>query len=92
MVARQTRRLPSQFRYISRDQPNAHELTNHILHPSPEPGLQSPGALGKVVQVVWDCPCVTNWYNWQFPQDTLNRYYVQNRIFVVELVYNPRTN
>ncbi len=50
-VARQTRtrRQPSQFHYISRDHPNAHELTNHILvrHPSPEPGLLSPGAPGK---------------------------------------------
>ncbi len=45
-----------------------------------------------VAQVVWDCPSVTNWYNRQFSQDTLNRYYVQNRIFVVELVYNSRTN
>ncbi len=42
-VTRQTRRQPSQLHYISRDQPNAHELTNHIRHPSPEPGLQSPG-------------------------------------------------
>ncbi len=46
-VARQTRRQPSQFHYISRDQPKAHELTNHIRHPSPEPGLLSPGAPGK---------------------------------------------
>ncbi len=46
-VAQQTRRRPSQFHYISLDHPNAHELTNHILHPSPEPGLLSPGATGK---------------------------------------------
>ncbi len=46
-VARQTRRQPSQFHYISRNQPNAHELTYHIRHPSPEPGLPSPGAPGK---------------------------------------------
>ena len=46
-VARHTRRRPSQFHYISRDHPNAHELTNHIRHPSPEPGLRSPGAPGK---------------------------------------------
>ncbi len=46
-VARQTRRRPSQFHYISRDHPNSHELTNHILHPSPEPGLWSPGSPGK---------------------------------------------
>ena len=29
--------------YISLDHPKAHELTNHILQPSPEPGLRSPG-------------------------------------------------
>ena len=34
--------------YISRDQPNAHELTNHIPHPSPAPGLRSPGAPGNL--------------------------------------------
>ncbi len=33
-VARQTSRHPSQFHYISLDQPNAHELTN-IRHPVP---------------------------------------------------------
>ena len=80
-VARQTRRQPSQLHYISRDHPNAHELTNHIRHG---------GAV--VAQVVWDCPRVTNWYNLQYSQDTLNLYYIQNRIFVVELVYNSRTN
>ena len=46
-VARQTRRQPSQFHYISWDQPNPLELTNHIRHPSPETGLRSPGAPGK---------------------------------------------
>ncbi len=33
--------------YISRDQPKAHEFTNHILHPSPEPSLLSLGAPSK---------------------------------------------
>ncbi len=46
-MARQTRRRPSQFDYISRDHPNAHKLTNHIRHPSPEPCMRSPGAPGK---------------------------------------------
>jgi hypothetical protein len=55
-VAQQTRRQPSQFHYISRDHPNAHELTNYIRHPSPEPILRSPGPWKVVVQVVWDCP------------------------------------
>ncbi len=34
------------FHYISRDHPNAHELTNYILHPSPEPARRSPGRPG----------------------------------------------
>ncbi len=89
-VARYTRRRPSQFHYISRDHPNAHELTNHIRHPSPEPGLWSPGAPGKWWRR-W-CGIVPNWYKRQFSHDTLNQYYIQNRIFVVKLVYNPRTN
>ena len=38
---------PVRIHYISRDHPNAHELTNHILHPSPAPGRRSPGAPGK---------------------------------------------
>ncbi len=46
-VARQTRRQPSQLHNISQDHPNAHELTNHIRRPSPEPGLLSPGAPWK---------------------------------------------
>ena len=37
--------------YRSRDHPNAHELTNHIRHPSPAPGLRSPGAPGKVLRM-----------------------------------------
>jgi hypothetical protein len=38
---------PFGVHYISRDQPKAHELTNHILHPSPEPSRRSPGAPSK---------------------------------------------
>jgi hypothetical protein len=37
--------------YRSHDHPNAHELTNHILHPSPAPGQRSPGAPGKVLRM-----------------------------------------
>ena len=37
--------------YMSRDHPNAHELTNHIRHPSPAPGLRSPGAPRKVLRM-----------------------------------------
>ncbi len=48
--ARQVRALPSrEIYYRSRDHPNAHELTNHIQHPSPVPGLRSPGAPEKAL-------------------------------------------
>jgi len=46
-VARQTLKPPAPLHYISWDHPNAHELTNHIRHPSPEPSLRSPGAQEK---------------------------------------------
>ena len=46
------RALPSrEIYYMSRDHPNAHELTNHIRHPSPAPGLRSPGAPEKVFRM-----------------------------------------
>jgi hypothetical protein len=35
--------------YIPRDRPKAHELTNHILQPSPATGRRSPGAPEKTV-------------------------------------------
>ena len=38
--------------YRSRDHPNAHELTNHIRHPSPAPGLRSPGAPEKALRIL----------------------------------------
>ena len=41
---------PPCINHISRDHPNAHELTNHIPHPSPAPGLRSPGAPGKTLR------------------------------------------
>ncbi len=64
------------------------ESTNH----NPACGRQAPPESGGAGSV--DCPRVTNWYNRQFSQDTLNRNYVQNlnRILVVELVYTSRTN
>jgi hypothetical protein len=55
VCARRTRRYPCPFYYISRDHPNAHELINHIWHPSPAPGLRSPGAPGKKL---WNRPRV----------------------------------
>ena len=41
---------PLAIHYMSRDYPKAHELTNHILHPSPAPGLRSPGAPENVLR------------------------------------------
>ena len=80
-----------------------HVVSLHITEPTQCPRIDKPNtafiagtrpavarrAWKVVAQVVWDCPRVTNWYNRQFSQDTLNRYYVQNRIFVVKLVNNP---
>ena len=40
---------PLSMHCISLDHPKAHELTNHILQPSQEPGLLSPGAPGKTL-------------------------------------------
>ena len=48
-VAQSHSQSPS-IHYISRDHPNAHELTNHIPHPSPAPGRRSPGAPGKTLR------------------------------------------
>ncbi len=91
-VARQTRRQPSQLHYISQDHHNAHELTNHIRHPSPEPGLLSPGAPGKwwhrwcgIVPVT---PTGTNGIFSGYSELVLST----ESDFVVELVYNSRTN
>ena len=64
-------------------------------HPAPITGTRlavAGRARKEVAQVVWNGPRVADGYNWQFPQDTLYRYDVQNRFPVVELVYNPRTN
>ncbi len=41
---------PLEIHYMSRDHSKAHELTNHILHPSPAPGMRSPGAPGNVLR------------------------------------------
>ncbi len=81
-VARQTRRQPSQFHYLSRDQQIDKPHTASITGTRPAVARRP----RKVVaQMVWDYPSVTNWYNWQFSQYILNRYYVQNRVLVVEL-------
>jgi hypothetical protein len=41
---------PLKIHYMSRDHPKAHELTNHILHPSPAPCRRSPAAPGNVLR------------------------------------------
>ncbi len=59
------RRAPTALviHYTSRDHPNAHELSTHIRHPSPEPGLRRPAVSGlpgrEVAHAVLDCSGVT---------------------------------
>ena len=67
---------PTGLPYILQDQPKAHELTNHILHPSPEPSRQ----------VVQNSSGVTDRNYWQFSQGTFNGDDVENWFLVVELV------
>ena len=83
---------PLEIHYMSQDHPKAHELTNHILHPSPEPIWRSPGAPECVAQVVRDGAGVTNGNHRKFAEDTLNGNDVQDRFLVVKLVYHPRAN
>ncbi len=58
--------------YISRDHPNAHELTNHIRHRRGGASIAAirPAVTGcvreDVAQVVWNGPDVADGYNWQF--------------------------
>ncbi len=78
-----------EIHYISRDHPNAHELTNHIRQPSPEPGVLSSGAPGKRLRdahAVLDCSSVTYRDNSKFSQNTLNGNNIENRFPVVKLV------
>ena len=72
--------LPLEIHYMSRDHPKAHELTNHILHPSPAPGRRSPGAPGNVAQVVQDNAGDTDGNHRKLAEDTLNGNDVQDRI------------
>ena len=75
---------PIGFHYISRDHPNAHELTNHILHPS-RPAVA--GRIWKVIaQAVRNGSGVTDRNHRQFSKDTFNGDDVENWILVVELV------
>ncbi len=85
-VAAQTLKSPAPLHYISRDHPNTHEFTNHILHPSPESGLRLSGPWKVVAQVVWNGPCVAYWYNQHFSEATLNQNDIQNWFPVVELI------
>ena len=78
---------PPSIHYISRDHPNAHELTNHIPHPSPAPGLAVAWcARNDVAQVVRNGSCVSNRHNCKFSQNALNGDGVENRFPVIKLV------
>ena len=73
-----TGRTAPPIHYMSRDHAIAHELTNHILHPSPAPGLRSPGAPRKVLpHAVLNSPSVTDGHQWQLAQDGLDRHDVE---------------
>ncbi len=77
-------------------------ISLHVTGPSEFPRVDKPHAASiagtrpavagstrkDVVQMVWNCPCVADGYNWQFSQDTLYHYDGQTRVLVVELVYN----
>jgi hypothetical protein len=81
-------------------------ISLHITGPSQCPRVDKPHAAyitgtwpavawrvqEDVAQMVWNCPCVANGYNRQFSQDALYWYGVQNRVLVVELIYNSRAN
>ncbi len=91
-VARQTRRQPSQLHNISRDHPNAHELTNHIRRPSPESGPRSPGAPWKWWRRWFGIvPVPSTGTTGIFPGYSESVLSTESD-FVVELVYNSRTN
>ena len=84
------------------DAQTASPASLHITRPSQCPRVDKPhpasiagtrpavaGRPGKVAaQVVWNCPCVSHWYNRQFTEDTLNWYDIENRVPVVELIYD----
>ncbi len=103
---RQCRALrPLKIHYMSRDQPKAHELTNHILHPSPAPIRRSPGApenvlrrwygmvpVSSTAQVVRYGACVINGNHRKFAEDTLNGNDVQDWFLVVKLIKHPRAD
>ncbi len=71
----------------------------HITRPSQCPGIDKPHpasiagtrpavagrARKNVAQEVWHCPGVADGYDWQFAQDTLYLYNVQDRVRIVEL-------
>ncbi len=75
----------------------------HIMGPSQWPrvettsGIQNPvccrlAPLESGCAVVWNCPSIACWYNWQISKDTLNQYDIQDRFPVVELIYYSRNN
>ncbi len=76
----------------------------HIPGPSQCPRLPCPAAIARsrlavagcagksVAEVVWNGPCVVYGENWQFPQNVLYRDDTENRLPVVDLIYNPRAD
>ncbi len=80
------------FHYISRDQPKAHELTNHILQPSPAPG-RSPGAPGKTLRRWWEIVQVSpTGTTGIFFEGILNGFDVKNWLSEVKLVQDLGAN
>ncbi len=82
-------------------------ISLHITGPSQCPRVDKPHAASiagtrpavagrtrkDVAQMVWNCPCVADWYRYrQFSQDILYWYELQNRVLMTELVYNSRAN
>ncbi len=78
---------PIGLHYILQDQPKAHEVTNHILHPSPEPSLLSPGALVKrLCMLCGMVPVSQTGITGSFPKILFNGGDVENWFLVVKLV------
>ncbi len=73
---------------MSLDHPSAHDLTNHMRHPSPAPGVRSPGALAKASRrsaCGGEFSSVTDRYHRKVAQDTLNGNEEQDRFLAVRI-------
>ncbi len=71
--------------YISRDHPNAHELTNPASIAGSRPAVAG-CARKDVEQVVRNGSCVSNRHNRKLSQNALNGDDIENRFPVIELV------